>query len=142
MQKQRGFTLMELMVACAIVGITAAIALPSYRDSVLKTNRTDAQITMAGLATQQERFYFTHNRYTGDFADIVKNAVSGNPIVSEKGLYSIALAVTGGGAGWTMEATAINEQAKDLNCAKMSITSLGVKISHDSAEAVSSDCWR
>ena len=142
MQKHSGFTLLELMISMSIVGIIAATALPSYRQSVLKTNRTDAHITMSGLATQQERFYFTHNRYTGDFADIVQNAVSGNPIASDDGLYSITLAATGGGTGWVMEATAVGSQLKDLSCRKMSLTSLGVKTARDSSDAVSSDCWR
>src|SRR5688572_24627478 len=100
MKKHAGFTLLELMISITIVGITTAIALPSYRDSVLKTNRSDAQISMAGLATQQERFYFMHNRYTGDFADIIEGAVSGDPITSEKGHYSIALTVSGNGREW------------------------------------------
>src|SRR5687768_11145565 len=93
MQKQRGFTLLELMISVAIVGVIASMALPSYRQSVLKANRTDAHISMSGLATQQERFYFSNNRYTGDFADIMEGAVSGDPISSDEGRYSITLAL-------------------------------------------------
>jgi type IV pilus assembly protein PilE len=142
MKKHNGFTLLELMISISIVGITTAIALPSYRESVLKSNRSDAQISIAGLATLQERFYFTHNRYTGDFADLIDGAESEEPIASEKGHYSIALAVTANGREWTMEATAINKQAEDHNCAKMSVTSKGKKTSHDSANALSTDCWK
>lgn len=142
MKKYYGFTLLELMISISIVGITTAIALPSYRESVLKTNRSDAQITIAGLATLQERFYFMHNNYTGDFADLIDGAESGEPIASQKGHYSIALEVTPDGRLWTMEATAINKQAEDHNCAKMSVTSKGEKTSHDSSNTVSTDCWK
>jgi type IV pilus assembly protein PilE len=142
MKKHSGFTLLELMISISIVGITTAIALPSYRESVLKTNRSDAQISIAGLATLQERFYFQHNRYTGDFSELLDSGEEGEPILSEKGHYSIALAVTPNGREWTMEATAINKQAEDNNCARMSVTSKGKKTSHNSSNAVSADCWK
>lgn len=142
MRKHNGFTLLELMVTISIVGITAAIALPTYRESVLKTNRSDAQISMTGLATLQERFYFTHNRYTGDFADLIAGAQPGDPVISERGHYSIALAASANGREWTMEATAINKQAEDHNCAKMAVTSKGQKTSFDSSAAASTDCWK
>lgn len=140
MQKQQGFTLLELMIALAIVGILAAVAIPSYRQSVLKTNRIDAQITMARLATLEERFYFMNNNYTADFAEIVDCGASCNPITSDEGQYTIVL--TGGGAAWTMEATAVNNQAKDTNCAKMKVTSLGVKTSVNSSNVATTDCWK
>jgi type IV pilus assembly protein PilE len=140
MRKHQGFTLLELMITVAIVGIIAVVALPSYRQSVLKANRTDAHITMASLATLQERFYFTNNKYTGDFADIVDGIDAGDPVISDEGLYSIEL-LAGNISGWTMEATAIGEQADDTACARMRVTSLGEKTSYDSDDALTTDCW-
>jgi type IV pilus assembly protein PilE len=140
MQNQKGFTLLELMITITILGILAAVALPSYRQSVLKANRTDAHISMASLATLQERFYFMNNSYTGDFADIVDGIDAGDPVISDEGLYSIAL-LAGDVSGWTMEATAIGAQADDSECAKLRITSLGVKTSYDSDDALTTDCW-
>lgn len=144
MKKLSGFTLLELMISISIVGITAAIALPTYRESVLKTNRSDAQISIAGMATLQERFYFTHNDYTGDFRDLVKGLEEEGAVVdtipSEKGHYSISLNVVG--REWVMEATAINGQAEDHNCAKMVVTSKGQKTSYNSSDVASVDCWK
>lgn len=137
----RGFTLIELMVTVGIVGLIAAIALPSYRQAIRKSNRSDAQISLSGLATQQERYYFGNNSYTGDFADIVTGAVSGDPVTSDNGHYSIALTLTGSGTGWSMTATAIGDQADDTDCAKLTLTSLGAKTAVNSDNDASQECW-
>lgn len=59
----RGFTLIELMIVVAIVGILAAIAFPSYQNHVTKTRRADAQSALTGFAAAMERYY-TDNRNT------------------------------------------------------------------------------
>jgi type IV pilus assembly protein PilE len=56
----KGFTLIELMIAVAVVGILASIAYPSYTDHVRRTRRADAQGALMGLANAMER-YFTQN---------------------------------------------------------------------------------
>ncbi|MFI3186333.1 MAG: prepilin-type N-terminal cleavage/methylation domain-containing protein, partial [Methylococcaceae bacterium] len=56
-QSQAGFTLIELMVTVAIVGILAAIAYPSYQDSVRKSRRADASGALLGLANAMERHF-------------------------------------------------------------------------------------
>lgn len=58
-----GFTLIELMIAVAIVGILASIAIPSYQDSVKKSRRVDAEGALMGLANAMERHYTEHTNY-------------------------------------------------------------------------------
>ncbi|WP_183458311.1 type IV pilin protein [Microbulbifer rhizosphaerae] len=63
MKKQRGFTLIELMIVVAIVGILAGIAWPSYQEHVRTTRRADAQGTLMGLAQAMERHYTENGTY-------------------------------------------------------------------------------
>ena len=58
-----GFTLIELMIAVAVLGIVAAVALPSYQDSVRRTNRAEAKSVLLEMSQLLERNYTTVNRY-------------------------------------------------------------------------------
>lgn len=62
---QAGFTLIELMIAVAIIGILAAIAYPSYLEHVKSTRRGDAQGDLASFANAMERYYTRNSTYIG-----------------------------------------------------------------------------
>jgi type IV pilus assembly protein PilE len=138
--KSTGFTLIELMVVVAIIGLLAAIAIPSYKDSTRRANRADAQITLSRLATLQERYFFRANQYTGDFNDLISGVADNTTsITSDEGYYTVALTATA--SSWSLTATGIGDQANDSECVTLTLTNLGAKTSTDSNNAASTECW-
>jgi type IV pilus assembly protein PilE len=87
--KRNGFTLVELMIAVLIVGILAAIAIPSYANYVKRANRTDATRSLSVTAQALERCYsqnFTYNVATCPISGV-------SPVPSSQGYYSITITV-------------------------------------------------
>ena len=70
MHQQRGVTLIELVVVMIIVGILAAVAIPTYRNYVIRSQRSDAKDALLALATQQEKFYLQCNSYANAIAAV------------------------------------------------------------------------
>jgi len=86
--KQRGFTLMELMMVVAIIGILAAIAIPSYQESVRKSRRAEARAQLLEVAQYMQRFYSQNDSFAAtkdgtavavpsDLARVPRTAASG-----------------------------------------------------------------
>jgi type IV pilus assembly protein PilE len=72
--KTKGFTLIELMIVVAIIGILAGIALPAYRDYVTRARITDATSALANLRIKEEQFFQDNRTYVG--SDVVVGAYS------------------------------------------------------------------
>lgn len=88
--KQQGFTLIELMVVVAIVGILAAIAYPSYQDSVRKGRRSDALNALASVQLEQEKWRANHTTYTSTLGSGGLELSSTSP----ENYYSLSLGQT------------------------------------------------
>lgn len=121
----KGFTLIELMIVVAIVGILASIAYPSYQQHVQRTNRADATANMLALAQNMERF-FTE---TGSYNGFVLPAGSGtSPRNSANPKYNVAIAIAGGGNTYTLTATTAGSQVADnATCGTLNLNQIGVR---------------
>lgn len=70
MRKTRGFTLIELMIAVAIIGILAAVAYPSYQNSVIKGNRATAKAFLMEISQKQSAYLLDRRAYTCNLSDL------------------------------------------------------------------------
>ncbi len=111
----RGFTLIELMIAVAIVGILAAIAYPSYQDHVRRTYRSTAKADLVALAQAAERYYTTRAgamTYTGATTALYSgHSPADGPAASAR--YNLAIAVAADGQSYTLTATPVGGQVGD-----------------------------
>lgn len=143
MKRFLGFTLIEVMVVVAIIGIMAAIAFPSYQDHLRKGRRADAKAGLLELAQFMERFYTENNRYDQNNAGTaVSLPFTQTPKDGATKFYNIAFASgTLGTSGFTLEATPIagSPQAGDV-CGNYTINQSGTKALSGASWTVS-QCW-
>ena len=108
-----GFTLIELMITVAVIGILAAVALPSYRSYVMRANRAAAQSHMLALASKEEQYKLDARAYTTTTGS---GGLALSPPPETVGAYTFSVTlVAGPPAGYTITATAIGNQASDGN---------------------------
>ncbi len=133
--RARGFTLIELMIAVAIVAIIAAIALPSYNRYVLRAHRAPGHDIIMAVASAQERFYTNFNRYATTLAEIGFTTATAT---SEGGYYIVSLPATGDTQTYLLRATPQGTQVNDA-CANLTLTNAGVK--GFSGAETNGHCW-
>ncbi len=109
--KKDGFSLLEVMVVVVIVGIIAAIAIPSYTGYITRTRRADAITALQTLALDEEKFSAENGRYES-IANLVAAGYP-NPNADANRNYNIAVILGAGNASFVATATGINDQAGD-----------------------------
>ncbi len=143
---QRGVTLIELVVVIMVIGILAAVAIPSYRNYVIRSQRADAKDALLALSTQLEKHYLQCNDYGDTLAvapDCAAREVQGADS-SENGWYDLAINAPDA-TGFTVTATAVagENQEQDSECQSFSVTDRGVRTALDDGGADNTtECWR
>jgi type IV pilus assembly protein PilE len=150
-QTQPGFTLIELMIVVAIIGILAAIALPSYQDSVRKSRRADAEGVLLGLANAMERHFTVKSDGSGycDAGGTGGANTCGSSGVNDSGepsiytvptetatFYTVTISATA--SSYTLSAAPTGAQTND-KCGTLTLDHTGVK--GNSANLSQSECW-
>lgn len=110
-----GFTLVELAVVCALVGVLAAVAVPSYQQHLLRSGRADATDALTRLEMAQARHHALHGLYAAELS-----VLRGVPQpASNHGLYLLAVVATGD--GYRATAVAQGRQRRDTECSALSV---------------------
>jgi type IV pilus assembly protein PilE len=145
---QKGFTLIELIIAIVIIGILASIAIPSYLESVMKSKRTQAQVAITGLAQALERNFTNTNTYATKPDSTSTVDASNQPTIypaavppSGTAFYTLTIVIPAGGASYTISATPIagGQMAGD-KCGAFTYTSSGAQ--GVTGTAAVTDCWK
>ena len=142
---ESGFTIIEVMIVAAIMVILTAIAVPSYRDFVVRSVRTQAKSMLMLVADRQEQFFLDNKSYTADATNL---GFATNPVYVDREGFEVAAGSTDrvykiqltNATATTYTAQAVPElhqAAGDTYCGTMSLTHAGQR----SQSGAGADCW-
>lgn len=145
--KQRGVTLIELMIVIVILALIASFAYPSYMNYVVDTKRTAATSILLQVADRQQQFFMDNKRFTNDLTNL---GFAANPLViaddgrpmagagNSDSTYSVSLSnVTA--TTYTITAAPLNGQAaRDGKCGSLTLNQTLTK----GSSGGDSDCWK
>lgn len=120
-----GFTLIELVIVMVVIGIIAAIAYPSYVESLNKAKRSEGKAAMSSIAQSLERCFTRHNAYN-------HASCPNGTVQSESGYYSISI----NAASATSYSIQAQPNFSDSRCGQMTMNHQGQRTSNDN-----SYCW-
>ncbi|SKA92454.1 type IV pilus assembly protein PilE [Thiothrix eikelboomii] len=138
---QSGFTLIEMMIVVAIMGIIAAFAYPSYVEQVRKSKRSDAKVALQQIAQRQESHFVKNYSYATSLTAL---GYAADTIPSPENEYDITISAATA-TSYILKATpaSTSGQAKDSQCASFTLDQMGRRVAKNSSDVVMTDqCWR
>ncbi len=148
-KQNRGFTLIEVMIVVAIVGILAAIAYPSYMEYVARSRRADAKGVLLQAAQWMERTMTESGAYNKDAAgnsisagsSSLPSNLQNSPIEGTTKFYTIQIAAGISATAYSLQAVPSGGQTND-KCGTFTLTNTGTKGLSDQATGQTVDtCW-
>jgi type IV pilus assembly protein PilE len=141
-RRQRGFSLVELMVTVAILAVISSLAVSAYSGYTRRAHRTEARIALLSIQTAQEKWFLQNNAYAQSLATLVAAPPAGLGLnLTSTGLtpnsyyqvsFTAATATT-----YTVRAAAYGAQTADTACLAFTISDSGAR-----TPAESTGCWR
>lgn len=132
--RETGVTLIELLTVITIIGILAAISYPMFAEQAAKGRRASARALIYQVLQNEERFYTTNNTYTTDLTALGLP----NPLQTDQGTHSIALAVGPTGDLTTSVSITGTAVVPDAECTSLTLTSANAQSGTGSLPSV---CW-
>ena len=129
-------TLIELLIAVAVLGLISAVAYPTYLQQVAKGRRTDAKQSLVELSQKMERFYTERGTYVG----AALGATGLYPLVTSGGYYDLSITAQTLD-GFTVKATPRGAQVGDA-CASFLYNQLGEQLVSNDASLSAVKCWQ
>lgn len=145
-RKVSGFTLVELMIVVAIVGVLVGIAYPAYMGSIQKSRRADAMTELSDLATRLQRCYTTNTTFNSvEGICITKDSVTATDGIKSSEKFYVIKGSSFSKTAYKLTATPIagTSQASDKQCQTFTLTQSGEKAAFDADNNNSTEsCWR
>jgi type IV pilus assembly protein PilE len=129
-------TLIELMIALVVLAILVSVAVPGYRQQVIRTHRAEAKQLLLTEATALERCFMNLNAYNAAGCPTAGTF----PKLAAEGRYQLTATLNAG--SFTLQAVPQGEQAKDTSCKTLTITHTASKGVAGGATKSAEWCWR
>jgi type IV pilus assembly protein PilE len=132
-----GVTLMELLTVIVVISILASIAMPGYRQYMIRAHRADAKVALNSTASALERCFTRFTAYNS--ADCPTAA--GLPVTVEAATYRIEFSGTPTATAYVLQAVPLGAQAKDTECANFRLDQAGARTVTGTSSATPATCW-